>query len=165
MLDAVIHCLKDGMKLQFVVLGVKIEDISHYKNCTEVANFSDNIILLGRVPQTEVPSYYHLSDFSLLIRQRNRKNSAGFPTKFAESNMAGCPVIVNDTSDIRNFVEDGENGFLIPDFSLTEIIKTLDKVARLSPETIALITTATREKALKNFDFRAYIEEMKKIVR
>lgn len=165
MLDAVIQCLKDGMKLQFVVLGVKIEDISHYKNCTEVANFSDNIILLGRVPQTEVPSYYHLSDFSLLIRQRNRKNNAGFPTKFAESNMAGCPVIVNDTSDIRNFVVDGENGFLIPNFSLTEIAKTLEKVVQLSPETLARMKTTTKEKALKKFDFSKYIEEMKKILK
>lgn len=164
MLDAVIHCLNNGLKLQFVVLGVKKEDISHYKNSKEVTNFSSNIILCGRVPQTEVPSYYHVSDFSLLMRERNRKNMAGFPTKFAESNMAGCPVIINDTSDIRSFVENGVNGFLIPNFSLTEIIRTLGKVVQLPPETIARMKTNTKEKALKNFDFRAYIEEMKKII-
>lgn len=165
MLDAIIHCLKDGLKLQFVVLGVKKEDIIHYKNSVVVENFSDNILFCGRVQQTEVPSYYHVSDFSLLIRQRNRKNMAGFPTKFAESNMAGCPVIVNDTSDIQNFVDNGKNGFLIPDFSLTEITGTLVKVATLPPETIAQMKTNTKEKAMKRFDFRAYMEEMKKIIR
>lgn len=165
MLDAVIHCLNDGLKIQFVVLGVKKEDICHYKNSKEITNFSGNIILCGRVPQTEVPSYYYVSDFSLLIRERNRKNMAGFPTKFVESNMAGCPVIINDTSDIRSFVENGVNGFLIPGFSLTEIIKTLGKVAQLTPETIASMKTTTKEKALKNFDFRVYIEELKKIIK
>ena len=165
MLDAVIRCLKDGLKLQFVVLGVNKDEIKNYKNSEEIANFSENIILCGRVPQTEVPSYYHVSDFSLLIRERNRKNMAGFPTKFVESNMAGCPVIINDTSDIRRFVENGVNGFLIPDFSLIEIIRTLVKVAQLPHETIDNMKTSTKEKALKNFDFRAYNEEMKKIVK
>jgi glycosyltransferase involved in cell wall biosynthesis len=164
MLDAVIHCLNNGLKLQFIVLGVKKEEISHYKNSKEITNFSENIILCGRVPQTEIPSYYYVSDFSLLIREHNRKNKAGFPTKFVESNTAGCPVIVNDTSDVSIFVENGVNGFLIPDFSLMKIIATLVKVAQLPPETIASMKISTKEKALKNFDFRTYIEEIKKII-
>jgi glycosyltransferase involved in cell wall biosynthesis len=164
MLDAVMHCLKDGLKLQFIVLGVKKEEISHYKNSKEITNFSGNIILCGRVPQTEIPSYYYVSDFSLLIREHNRKNKAGFPTKFVESNTAGCPVIVNDTSDVSIFVENGVNGFLIPNYSLTEIILTLRKVAQLSPETIGSMKKYTKEKALRMFDFRAYKEEMNKII-
>ena len=164
MLDAVIECLKGGLKLQFIVLGVTKNDIIHYKNCEEIAKFPDRILLCGRIPQTEVPSYYHIADFSLLIRQRNKKNRAGFPTKFAESNMAGCPVIVNDTSDISSFVENGVNGFLIKDLSLMEITKILKKVTKLSPDTISSMKISTKEIAMKNFDYRSYLKVMKKIL-
>ncbi|MBP6754827.1 MAG: hypothetical protein KA210_01670 [Bacteroidia bacterium] len=44
--------------------------------------------------------------------------------------LAGCPVIVNNTRNISNFVENGVNGFLIKDLYLMEIIKTLKKLAQ-----------------------------------
>lgn len=161
MLNAIISCVKDGVKLQFVIVGVMKEDIAYYKNMEEVQQFSENILLCGKVPQTLVPSYYHSSDFSLLIRDVNKKSMAGFPTKFVESMMAGCPVILNETSDIGNYVKSGYNGFMMNKFSLQELIKILKSIAEVPLDEIEQMKVNARKSALEKFDYREYVGEMK----
>ena len=52
---------------------------------------------------------------------------AGFPTKFVESISCGVPVIMNDTSDIRQYLSDGKNGILI-ELSSDNIADTFAKL-------------------------------------
>lgn len=93
-----------------------------------------NFVFCGIVPQVDVPYYYHDSDFSVIIREPTRKNMAGFPTKLAESMMAGCPVLLNSTSDISKFVHSGSNGFLIKNWSVIEFENVLSKIVTLTKE-------------------------------
>lgn len=160
MLDAVISCIKEGVKLQFVVVGVSKNDIILYKNINEVLSFPDNILLCGRVPQTDIPSYYKLSDFSLIIREKNRKSMAGFPTKFAESLMACCPVITNETSDIGDFIIDESNGILLKDNSLFEITNSLKRISTFSQSKILSMKTNSYNSAIDKLDYRVYINSM-----
>ena len=160
MLEVVISCVKSGMKLQFVVVGVSIENILKYTNYQEILSFQNNIIFCGKVSQLDVPLYYQVSDFSLLIRDRNRKSMAGFPTKFAESLISGIPVIVNSTSDLDQYIIQGENGFIIDDNKVHSLKTTLHKINELSKEEIELMKTKARKTGETQFDYRNYVKKV-----
>lgn len=159
MLDAVCSCLKKGIKLQFVVVGVSLNEIYFFKNYNEILIFPNNIIFCGKVLQTDVPSYYNLSDFSLIVRKSTRKSMAGFPTKLAETMMAGCPVLLNYTSDISNYVKNGYNGFVMPDSSSESLEATLLNISKLSKDDLKLLKSNAIKTAFEKFDYLIYLNE------
>ena len=165
MLDAVIECIKKNVKLQFVILGVSKENISHYAKYNEIQFLSNNILLCGKVPQTEVPVYYNASDFSIIIRENTKKSRAGFPTKLAETMMSGCPVLLNYTSDILEYVRDGYNGFIVPDNSSAELQKKLLYIATLSDDTKHIMKRNSKVSALEKFDYSNYIDKMSDFIK
>lgn len=161
MVEAFISCLKKEMKLQFVIVGVREQDVTHYKNFTDLSSFKNNIVFCGRVAQTIVPSYYHSSDFSIIIRESTRKNNAGFPTKLAESLMAKCPVILNYTSDISKYISDGYNGIVVNDFSSEELEKKISYISQLGRENINVLKNNAFQTALEKFNYVNYVEAMR----
>lgn len=164
MLSAVIDCIKDGVNIQFIVVGVERNNICHYTNYNELLFYSDNIIFCGRVPQDEVPSFYKAADFSLIVRESNRKNNAGFPTKLAESMIAGCPVIVNETSDIGNYIIHEKNGVILKNSSISELKNTLMLISSLSKEKIGYLKLNAYKTAIDSFNYNNYINLMKTFI-
>lgn len=165
MFQTILNCINEGLKIQFVIVGISKDSISHYSNYQEIISLSNNFIICGKIPQEKVPAYYHSADFSLIIRKPNRKNTAGFPTKLVESMMAGCPVISNSTSDIRNYIVEGVNGFIINDWSLKEFQKTLKMISKLSSQEIAIMKENTARFAVEKFNYLSYKNEMKEFIK
>lgn len=161
MVEAIVCCLQKGMKIQFVIVGVRKDEVTHYKNFKDLLSFNNNIIFCGRVSQTIVPSYYHCSDFSIIIRESTRKSNAGFPTKLVESMMAKCPVILNYTSDISKYVSDGYNGIVVNDFSLEELEKKISYIAQLEREKLDALKNKALQTALESFNYANYTETMR----
>lgn len=161
MVEAIVPCLQKGMKIQFVIVGVRKDEVTHYKNFKDLSSFNNNIIFCGRVSQTIVPSYYHSSDFSIIIRESIRKSNAGFPTKLAESMMAKCPVILNYTGDISKYVSDGYNGIVVKDFSSEELEKKISYIAQLERENLDVLKNNALHTALESFNYVNYTESMR----
>lgn len=86
------------------IIGTKKEDLK-YKPV------SKNIVFLGYLPHDEALKVLSKSNCTILIRENNRRNDYGFPTKFSESLSLGIPIISNDFSDIKDFIS--KNGFVI----------------------------------------------------
>lgn len=159
-IESVIQCLNKKLKIQFIILGVSSKDITNYKCYNHLANWRENILLLGLVSHEVVPSYYHGSDFSIIIRKKSRKNNAGFPTKLVESFLAGCPVIANLTSDISNYIIDGKNGFILKDSSTQTLVDVLKKACLLQPEEKDKLKKEASNDGNKFFNYREYLEDM-----
>lgn len=160
-INAVLDCLKQRILIDFVILGVSLDDIKHYSCYSEVLQYKDNIQLLGRVPQLEVPLYYKASDFSILLREDTRKSKAGFPTKLAESLMSGCPVIVNYTSDISTYIKDGENGIVIDGYTETAVKNALHKAVSIDKSKIMELKSNALQSAHQYFDYKNYKNALK----
>jgi glycosyltransferase involved in cell wall biosynthesis len=112
--------------LEFRVIGIAEKDFlkrySYFTNDQKeiIKTFT---IFLGRIPHKEVIKEVTNADFSAFLREDNKTNNAGFPTKFVESISCGTPVLTNKTSNIEDFLIEGENGYWIDIAKLTYIIE------------------------------------------
>jgi glycosyltransferase involved in cell wall biosynthesis len=115
-----------------------------------------NVNCPGYVPHEEVPQLLAERDFSILMRPRKRYAEAGFPTKLVESLCSGVPMIVNATSDIGEYVHDGQEGFIVPEYSTDALVATLVRAAKTPFERRREMRRAARARAIADFDNQAY---------
>ena len=160
-INAVQRLIDEGHTIRFLILGVQRDDyLRSYCNVLSNKQLSDRLQFLGRVSQDEVPSYYSLADFMVLLREPTRKSNAGFPTKFAESFTSGTPVIANLTSDLGNYLHDERNGFVVSEPTEESIYRTLkERVLPLDSEQIKRLKKNVNEFA-SLLDYHTYVEPL-----
>ena len=131
-LDIIVEEVEKHSNLLLKVVGLTAEQyFEAYKKKTVSYR---NVQFLGRLSHQETLRQVSNSDFQLIIRDRNRKNDAGFPTKLVESVSCGIPVIATIFSNITDYIVDGENGLLITEN--TCLGDVLLKVESMSQEDI-----------------------------
>lgn len=103
-----------GLKAKLNIFGITKRD---YLLCvprhSELLKANNCITFWGKTSNERIENEMRISDFSLLIRDKNPVTQSGFPTKFSESLSLGIPVITTNTSDILKYLVDGKNGFII----------------------------------------------------
>ena len=103
-----------GLKAKLKIFGITKND---YLLCvprhSELLKNNNCITFLGKTSNDRIENEMCISDFSILIRDKNPVTQSGFPTKFSESLSLGIPVITTDTSDILKYLVDGKNGFIV----------------------------------------------------
>jgi glycosyltransferase involved in cell wall biosynthesis len=112
--------------------------------------------IIGKVAMDDVPGFYRNADFSILLREDKRYAHAGFPTKLVESLSCGVPLITNDTSDIKKYIKNGFNGFILENHSVEEIIECLENLILLSENEKDVMKENAKKTSLENFDFNQY---------
>ena len=157
-LIAVIKAYDDGVDLKIKILGAKNSEIENLIGKNNLDKYQSIILTLGKVKNVEIPLHYINSDFTFIIRKPIRKNMAGFPTKFAEAMISGCPVIANDTSDLRKFLKDSENGCFVDDFTIESITKTIKKIESFSENQMRLMKMNARKTGLDYFHYENYLK-------
>lgn len=164
-INAVQRLINEGYGVRFLILGVQRDEyIQNYSDLLTNIQLSDKIQFLGRVSQDEVPSYYSIADFMVLLREPNKKSNAGFPTKFAESMTSGTPVIANLTSDLGEYLKDGDTGFVVNRPCEEDMYQVLrDKVLPLERVQIATMKQNVA-KASKRLDYHAFEESVTSFV-
>ncbi len=165
LIKALLLILRDNNRIQLIVAGVDEKNAFKYlDDASQLSFFSENIVFLGRVPQDAIPSYYKICDFSAIIREPSRKNTAGFPTKMAESMAAGCPVLMTNTSDLAMIADDGENSIIIANASPESIAEGLNRILLLTDKQILNMKDKAFMTGKRFFDYSNYIESMHKFI-
>lgn len=113
---------------------------------TDNEKICDSITFYGRVPHLEALKAVKKADYSLVIRESNRKNDAGFPSKLVECISCGTAVLTTNISNVGDYVGNGKNGYIISIDNLTDEIRQ----AVLNRKSIVV------EKQL--FDYRNFVE-------
>lgn len=164
-INAVQRLIDEGEKVRFLILGAERERyLKNYADMLSKKELSERIQFLGRVSQDDVPSYYALADFMVLLREPTRKSNAGFPTKFSESFTSGTPVIANLTSDLRYYLFDGNTGLIVEEPTETAIYETIKRrVMVLSRERIAAMKRNVKEEA-KRLDYHNFVEPLREYI-
>lgn len=131
------------------IAGLTVRDFFiQYPNCNK--ELTDDIVFTGYRSHNTAVSYILACDAYIFLRQSDRRNNAGFPTKFVESYTAGKPIITTSVSDIPSYIINGENGYIVDVNSVTQIADAMNK----------LISEGRKETNLrKDFDFTEHIDK------
>lgn len=132
---------------------------------SDIEKLGSHLTVSGRVPKSEVLEAYSKADFSVLIRPENMRYAmAGFPTKFVESLSSGTPVICNLTSDLADFLTDGENGLVVRGEAWEDVIPVLRRALSLSAEDKKQMSASARKTAEEKLDYHCWLKAMSELI-
>ena len=104
------------------IIGITEDDFKKfYSNCFIPKNVRNKITFMGRLSHSETIRYVLGCDCYIFIRRSDKRNNAGFPTKFAESFTCGVPIITTDVSDVGKYINKSGRGALLKDMTTESI--------------------------------------------
>lgn len=111
------------------IIGISKEQFLEYypEDKAILDSLQKNVTFLGRMPHERVIHMLKQADFSMFYRDITRVTMAGFPTKFSEAITCGTPVITNRSSDLEEYLVDGQNGYWVDDDLVTSFERILSK--------------------------------------
>ena len=110
------------------------------------------VIFEGFVSHAQAVKFILSCDCYIFIRESDRRNNAGFPTKFAESFTAGVPIITTDVSDVKEYIEKSGNGAVLPSADEKEIAEAMRKQIKKDKKDYNLNS---------EFDYNSYKDRIK----
>lgn len=113
----------------------------------------------GRVTRDEAVAQVMGADYTVLLRSAElRYAKAGFPTKIVESLACGTPPMCNLSSDLGEYLVDGENSVIIEGEAPEDVCNAVMKALAYKKEKSCLMRNNARRTAEENFDYRHYTE-------
>jgi len=160
-IEAFYELKQEHYDFTYIILGITKEQylkvFSMHKDMLE--QLQNNILFMGRVPHKEAIKTLQDADYSIFIRPDNRVSNAGFPTKVMEAFSCGIPTITNATSDIKTYIDHGENGYIFKDTDLESIKQTIKESLSLDDETLISMKQSCRK--YNPFDTKFFIDSIK----
>lgn len=119
----------------------------------------------GRVKRCVAIKQIKESDYSLLIRDENlRYAKAGFPTKIVESLACGTPPLCNYSSDLAEYLIDGENSIIACGHTSRDVFKAIVHALDYSNlQTRELMRRNARKLAEQKFGYKKYVSQIAKV--
>lgn len=108
------------------IIGITENDFNKiYPDSYIPKNVRNKITFMGRLSHEETVKYILGCDCYIFIRRSDKRNNAGFPTKFAESYTCGVPIITTDVSDVGKYIEKSGKGSLLKDMTTESISESM----------------------------------------
>lgn len=153
-LDKVVEAFGNLNNKSCILKIVGLTENDFFALYPDIKKIDNNVIFLGAQSHKSSVKNILNCDCYIFIRQSDRRNNAGFPTKFAESFTCGVPVITTNVSDIKEYVELSDNSVLLEGCNLKDIEDAMNSVLKKG--------RATEKYKLKsNFHYEEYIEKAK----
>lgn len=153
LLEIAFHLKKKIPDFKLYIVGDGNERLMLEKK-REKLGLKDNVYFIGEKTGKPLLEYYSKSNFFLSASEYE-----GFGISVIEAMASECIVIVNDIEAFRNFVKDGENGF-IADFSNPKEASEL--ILNIRNKDLSKISKNAKEKA-KEYDWKNIIKRIEKI--
>lgn len=147
----------DRARVHLVIAGITRERVGQLSDLDEagLADLDDQVSFLGRVSRDRVFAELRRAHFSVLVRPPLGYAEAGFPSKVPESLAAGCPVLLNLTSDLRRYLVDGREGIVLDGAAPEDVRLGIERALRLDDPAWRAMSRAARERS-HCFDYRAW---------
>ena len=139
------------------IIGITEADFNKiYPESYIPKNVRNKIIFTGRLSHKETIKYILGCDCYIFIRRSDKRNNAGFPTKFAESYTCGVPVITTDVSDVGMYIGKSGKGNLLKDMTAQSISEAM----------LYQIENKTNDKTLNTaFHYELFISQTEKFLK
>lgn len=147
---------KKECKIRLNVIGITKDEYKKVFNDFEEYDF---VNFLGRLSHVKTITQIKDSDFLIFVRDNNLVNTAGFPTKFVEAISCGIPVLTNVTSNIGDYVVEGQNAYLLDMTNENVFNDTLYHAITMGKSHIKEMKKYCQKSTI--FDYRNYIIHFK----
>jgi glycosyltransferase involved in cell wall biosynthesis len=153
-------------RVKIVLAGATKEQLSASPDvgAALLDDVGDTLVALGTLPRERILELLATASFSFLMRPEGGYAAAGFPTKVPESMAAGCPVILNITSDLGSYLTDDVDCLVSPTNSVDDVTRTLRRALRLDPAQRVSMSAAARATAERRFDFRGWGDSLRRFL-
>jgi len=113
----------------FTIIGLtKKQFIETFpESASSLETLGTKVRFMGRLSHTESISALLRADYCIFIRNRSRKNMAGFPTKFVECYTSGIGIITNSISDIDAYFPEESGNVILREYDRTALQEILQK--------------------------------------
>ncbi|WP_433532417.1 glycosyltransferase family protein [Micromonospora sp. CA-263727] len=163
MLDVIVRGISrlaphDQRRVSLTIAGVTREEAAARSDLdvSVLEQVSAEVTFLGRVPRDTVLALLGESHFSMLVRPTGGYAAHGFPSKVPESLAAGCPVLLNYTSDLDAYLRDGAECLVLDGNGPDDVRLAVERALRLRDEEWTAMSRAARSRARESFDHRAW---------
>jgi glycosyltransferase involved in cell wall biosynthesis len=109
LIKAIPKVLKEIPEARFLIVG-EGEQKENLMNLTKSLKIFEMVKFTGWVSGEDIPLYFNLAD----VYACTSLVETGLAASTAEAMACGLPVVVSDSGDNRNWIKDGENGFVFP---------------------------------------------------
>jgi glycosyltransferase involved in cell wall biosynthesis len=131
----------------------RFSKVAEFGELAEELGVGSRVEFTGQVPRAEIPRHLREASVLVLARPSSQQADAGFPTKLGEYLASGRPTIVTRTSDIAEYLTDGESAYLLPPGDLDALAERLRAVlADLGAA--SAVGASGRRVAEEHFDYR-----------
>lgn len=149
-LNLVVDAIEKVSSKYKILLNIVGISEKQFKQIYGVKNkISERVKFWGKVSHEKAIEIVKKSNWSIILRENNKVVQAGFPTKLVESISCATPVIANDFSNIKEYLNKF-NGILVPE--ILDIDKAITKAINES-----------KQPQKDMFDYHLYLEPLKKL--
>jgi glycosyltransferase involved in cell wall biosynthesis len=148
--------------VKLMVVGIEPKYREQMISIIKRFNIQKNVILVGRVPNFEMPQYYASSDVVILPSLQEN-----FPIVALEAMSSGKPVIASRVGGIPELVSNNENGILVSPGNVEQMVEALSRLL-CNPSLRNRMGDMGRKIVEEKFDWkkigRLYLTEFEKLV-
>jgi glycosyltransferase involved in cell wall biosynthesis len=117
------NVLKKYPDLIFIVVHANKKMDPSIMDCLKKYKIEKNFTFLERIQFEDMPYYYSAADMMISISSND-----SLPNSMLEAMACGCPVIMGDIPQIRDWIIDGVNGYLCPVQNSDELAVCVQKI-------------------------------------
>ena len=121
--------------------------------------YRSNILIKGVIPYESMPDYYNASDVMISLSSND-----SLPNCMLEAMACKTPLIMGDIKQIREWVIDGKNGYLIPVHDDAALINRIKKVIENENGEVDCFTNQNRILIENDFNSLKIKEKIKELV-
>lgn len=107
LIRAVPGIIREAPKTKFIIVGGGSME-PYLKKIVNELKIGDKVNFVGWIPNNNITEYLNVAD----VYVSTSLSDAGIASSTAEAMSCGLPVIVTDVADNKEWVKDGNNGFL-----------------------------------------------------
>jgi glycosyltransferase involved in cell wall biosynthesis len=159
LVDAVITLRRRHPQVKLVLVGGTTPQAGSVDRLPILRNYasplSDDAVILGPVDEP----YPYIAGFNVATCTSTRGFTEGAPRKLIEPMAMGIPCVTTDSGATSEVVENGVNGFVVPDGDLDGLVRRLEQLIADAPlhQTFA---TSARETVSRKFNI---VNQSKKV--
>lgn len=157
---------EDGTPFLMHVVGLTFDQFQDSYGMRTLSLFETNsfIKFYGWLENTEARNIIASCDFLVLLRKNQRFVKAGFPSKVAESLCLGTPILANLSSNLDEYLIDGQNSIIVREAKAEDFCTAVCKASLLGKSDLSEMQNHAARCADSNFRIENHVKKISNFI-